>query len=68
MTQLTGYEHVEDRNSIERRALSTDDFDDGDNMDSSFYDDEPTEEECKRLRRIADQLPWAVWYVHLSML
>jgi proton-dependent oligopeptide transporter, POT family len=31
-------------------------------MVSTFYDDQPTEEECKSLRRIADQLPWAVWY------
>jgi hypothetical protein len=46
---------VEATDVTERHATSNDEFDDID-------DDEPTEEECKSLRRIADQLPWAVWY------
>lgn len=53
---------MEDTDGTERRAISSDEFDDVDSMGSAFYDDEPTEEECKSLRRIADQLPWPVWY------
>ncbi|PMD40414.1 peptide transporter PTR2-A [Hyaloscypha variabilis F] len=37
----------------------------GDEFDDEFDDDSPTEEESKTLRRIADQLPWAVWIVAL---
>lgn len=46
----------------EQRANGNDDFDDVDSLSSAFGDDEPTEEERKSLRRIADQLPWPVWY------
>jgi len=35
---------------------------DGGEFGDEFEDDPPTEEECRTLRRIADQLPWAVWY------
>jgi hypothetical protein len=46
----------------ERHGLSSDELDDIDKLSTSSDDDEPTEEECKTLRRIADQLPWSVWY------
>jgi len=44
-----------------RHATSNVEFDDAESIGSAFDDDEPTEEECKNLRRVADQLPWAVW-------
>jgi POT family proton-dependent oligopeptide transporter len=50
---------MEDTDGAER-PKSDDGFDDLDNM-SSISEDEPTEEEIRTLRRIADQLPWSVW-------
>ena len=40
-------------------ANSDDDFD---KLSSASDDDEVTDEDLKSLRRIADQLPWSVWY------
>jgi hypothetical protein len=58
-----GYAKVEGTDDAEQHPASHDGFDDLDNM-SSVSDDEPTEEEIKTLRKIADQLPWSVWYGH----
>lgn len=30
-------------------------------MNGNFEDDEPTEEDLRTLRKIADDLPWPVW-------
>jgi proton-dependent oligopeptide transporter, POT family len=45
---------VENKDGAEPGATGDDDFDDVD-------DDQPTEEEFRSLRKVADQLPWAVW-------
>jgi hypothetical protein len=47
---------------IERHASMDDESVDVNNLGPAFYDDEPTEEDCKSLQRIADQLPRSVWY------
>lgn len=53
---------MEDTDHTVLQPNGDDDFDD--NASSIFADDEePTDEECKTLRRVADQLPWSVWYV-----
>jgi hypothetical protein len=56
---------VQDSDVTERRTTSNDEFDDAESIDSAFDDDQPTDEECKILRRDTDQLPWAVWYSSL---
>jgi POT family proton-dependent oligopeptide transporter len=61
VTQPNGYVNVGDTDGTEHRATRNDEFDDVHTMSSTFYDAEPTEEECKTLRRIADRLPWSVW-------
>ena len=43
-------------------ALEYAEYADDDELDDEFEDDVPSDEECRTLRRIADQLPWAVWY------
>jgi proton-dependent oligopeptide transporter, POT family len=46
----------------QRHSTSNNEFGDADNLDSGFNDDQPTEDDFKSLRRVADNLPWAVWY------
>ncbi|KAF4628926.1 hypothetical protein G7Y89_g9224 [Cudoniella acicularis] len=64
-TQSNRFGNVEDTDDHERHANSDGEFDDADHLSSLSYDNEPTEEECKNLRRIADQLPLSVWIVAL---